>query len=608
MSDRAIITHPTFVTPYGTELGVNSGVPGYSNGSDEFFSGQKHYQEINGQKVFLGIGWQCVEYGRRWLVINKGVTLPSIPCAYDIWDLTAVPHLPSGEYLPLVRVPNSSKVLPRIGNLVIWEETDESPYGHVAVITAVLPDEGIVKIAEQNKDNDKWPGDYARTLNFSGGEIHGYAITDPDLEEKVYGWMYVAHTFTTKPHLTLSCQMERVHIAHEAPLDAWLDPSDPADIVYREEFLETTFVQRKATDTLGYYVVTEGMASHLATQTDELHHMCMAATDNVIKSDEMLDLFNIPKALWPKVRQSWARGDKAITGRFDLAFDGDQIKMFEYNADSSGTMYECAVIQEKYCKANKVEIGVSAGALMHDKLVSAWRRTGITTRVHFMIDTDREEMYSALYMQKAAKEAGLDCKICVLFDEFSWKGEDIVDSDGVPVRFVWKLWMWETCFKRWEEGGSVDRTKSPRLQDILLKDDVIVFEPLWKVITSNKALLPIIFQLYPNHPSLLNSSFTLTPELACKQYVKKPIVGRCGFNVTLMSGAEGREIAHAEGIFGDRKAVYQEMFAIPQIHGYYPILGTWVVDGKFAGFGVREDTKLITDVDSPYSAVRIAEN
>eukprot|EP00759_Apiculatamorpha_spiralis_P044351 PhF_6_TR41333/c0_g1_i2/m.62679/K01460/gsp; glutathionylspermidine amidase/synthetase len=561
---------PGFVTPYGTLLGTYRGVPGYSNGSDEYFSGERHVENVHGKDVFMGIKWQCVEYARRWLVYNKASTIPSIPCAYDIWDVTAVLHIPSNEYHPLVRVPNGSKVPPQEGHVIIWGETEESPYGHVAIISGVDLDGKQIFVAEQNKDNDTWETEvYSRRLRLEGDSDHGYSIVDPDEAEFTYGWLYIADTVTTKPHMTLSCMINRVHLAHDTPCERWLDMEDPADRTFYEDFKETTFKQRDPNAKVGYYLVSGCVQELLGNQTQELHNMCKAATEFVLKSDELMDVFGLPQPLWNKIRKSWTRGDRDLTGRFDIGFDGDKFKIFEYNSDSSGCLYECAVWSEKWAQGNHGVMGTSVVNTMHAQIVAAWRRLDLQPGevVHFCIDTEKEELYNALYMQRACREAGVEAKICILFDSFKWNAATggIEDSEGRTVKYVWKTWMWETCIQRWKDDPSPpNKAKTPRLQDVLLHDDIIVFEPLWKVVTSNKAILPILYQLYPNHPALLKSSFTLTEDLATTKYVQKPIVGRCGHNVSLVDGTNNAAstIEKAEGGFGNRKMIYQEMFEI----------------------------------------------
>jgi glutathionylspermidine synthase len=54
-------------------------------------------------------------------------------------------------------------------------------------------------------------------------------------------------------------------------------------------------------------------------------------------------------------------------------------------------------------------------------------------------------------------------------------------------------------------------------------------EPIWKMILSNKAVLPILWELFPNHPNLLPAYFTeeeAKMNLSEHGYVKKPIFGK----------------------------------------------------------------------------------
>ncbi len=41
-------------------------------------------------ETFTGIKWQCVEYARRWLLINKKVVYGDVDVAADIWQLDYV--------------------------------------------------------------------------------------------------------------------------------------------------------------------------------------------------------------------------------------------------------------------------------------------------------------------------------------------------------------------------------------------------------------------------------------------------------------------------------------------------------------------------------------
>jgi len=70
------------------------------------------------------------------------------------------------------------------------------------------------------------------------------------------------------------------------------------------------------------------------------------------------------------------------------------------------------------------------------------------------------------------------------------------------------------------------------------------FEPFWKLILGNKALLPLLWQMYPNHVNLLPAYFDdPKSELIAagkedefsklKHFVSKPLFGREGLGVML---------------------------------------------------------------------------
>jgi len=302
-----------------------------------------------------------------------------------------------------------------------------------------------------------------------------------------------------------------------------------------------------------------------------------------------------------------------------LAFDGKQLKVFEYNADSASALFECAIIQKKWAEVVQLPSTFMSGFRLHHALILNWKRLNIKTLVHILIDNNNDEKLTALYMQNVFKEAGIESKLCIMTDKFYWKDSSIVDSDGVPVKTVWKLWMWETVFQDYveaakERGLDIENSKTlvdgwkpidgehPRLSDILLHDQIKVIEPLWKAITSNKALLPVLWTMYPDDPLLLRSEWTVTDELKQAPYVKKPIVGRCGHNVTLYDNSSNSVISETTGKFSTRNCIYQQMFPLKNYDGYHPIIGSWIIHGRFAGFCIREDQKLITDADSPVTA------
>merc|ERR1712232_67975 len=176
--------------PFGAVLGIApGGVPAYSCDYDTWQvpRGQREWRNTH-EGVFTGAKWQCVEFARRWLLVNYGYTFSDIPMAYHIMQLNHVTMQTgpqSGEHLPLFACHNGGPVKPQVGSMLIWDRSYDQT-GHVAIITEVGED--YVRIAEQNFEDWKWvPGaDYARELRTTTD--HEVRVTVHD-EFLILGWM-----------------------------------------------------------------------------------------------------------------------------------------------------------------------------------------------------------------------------------------------------------------------------------------------------------------------------------------------------------------------------------------------------------------------------------
>lgn len=169
--------------PFGTILGKNKEVIAYSNNAADSNPQDYHYDNyIN--DIFSGLKYECVEYARRWLISVKNLTFPALPCASDIWHLNQVSDIYSENSVKLLRIQNGAKCPPEPGDLLIYAKNPTAPYGHVAVVVSVGKD--YIKIAEQNWDNEIWPGDYARKVKVVKA-VHEVFVVDEGYA--VTGWM-----------------------------------------------------------------------------------------------------------------------------------------------------------------------------------------------------------------------------------------------------------------------------------------------------------------------------------------------------------------------------------------------------------------------------------
>jgi glutathionylspermidine amidase/synthetase len=148
------------------------------------------------------------------------------------------------------------------------------------------------------------------------------------------------------------------------------------------------------------------------------------------------------------------------------------------------------------------------------------------------------------------------------------------------------------------------REHPPRLVDVLLRKDVLVYEPLWTLIPSNKAILPVLWRLCPNHPYLLRSAFELRSELIDSGYAVKPIVGRGGSNISLVD-RRSSVIEETSGRFEERDQVYQELWPLPNLEGLNVQVCTFSAAGAYAGSCVRADRSLVINMESDCLPLRV---
>ena len=81
------------------------------------------------------------------------------------------------------------------------------------------------------------------------------------------------------------------------------------------------------------------------------------------------------------------------------------------------------------------------------------------------------------------------------------------------------------------------------------------------MVLSNKAILPVLSELFPDSPYLLCAGF----EPIGDTYVVKPIYSREGSNIAIVR--DGRTIAETGGAYAEGRRVYQEFHPLPNFQG-----------------------------------------
>ncbi|PIR37342.1 MAG: bifunctional glutathionylspermidine amidase/glutathionylspermidine synthase [Alphaproteobacteria bacterium CG11_big_fil_rev_8_21_14_0_20_39_49] len=610
--------------PFGTLLGISpEGVPVYSSYYDSLKPEEMKNRDDfkhNNQNVFMGYKWQCVELARRWLFNVKGYVFEEVPMAYEIFGIDHFKDIRNGELLPAFSFKNGSKRPPESGCLLIWDEQGEFEVtGHVAIVTEVLED--CIRIIEQNVDHELWSDrDWARELPLTKNSNGGHTVHCTYSDTHILGWVMQTedktHSHTSKKARKSYSRL----LARKIPKqnENWLDIEDPVQKVFADAMQGHTLATYPENEGR-YFFISDTAKEKLRKATNELHAIFLKATEFVIDNHSFLQKFNFPPALIPRIEKSWHnRQNENIMGRFDFSLTEKGLKLYEYNVDSAGCQVECGLIQGLWAKAHHITEGEDAGGELFSKLIHAWKNLKIKQHIHILQDDDIDETYLALFIKSAMEKAGYSTSIIKGIENNLLWNEDhhVTDSNGTPINEVWKTWAWETAIDELRDDkidevafldGKKHINKKPKLIDILLNSEVMVYEPLWTLIPSNKAILPVLWHLYPNHQHLLESHFELTPKLLKNGYVKKPIVGRCGNNIEIISNTQ-ETLASSGGNFENQDMVYQELFALPNINGQNIQLCSFTVEGVYAGACLRSDPSLIIQSKSDVLPLRVVND
>lgn len=344
-----------------------------------------------------------------------------------------------------------------------------------------------------------------------------------------------------------------------------------------------------------YYEFGSSEIDQIEKATYALNDMCLKAVEHVIEK-QMWKEFNIPIHAIDMLLWSWENDEHTMYGRFDLVFGESNYppKLLEYNADTPTALLEASVIQWHWLNDTQglLPYKVDQFNSIHERLIEGWDsvlRAYPDCKLHFGGVKDNVEDYMTVnYLRDTAIQAGWRTKYIHMSD-LRWNHDEkcFIDNEDENILMMFKLYPWEWMF------ANLDDPDCPFGPEARL-DRTMWFEPAWKMFLSNKAILPVLYQLFPDSPYLLKASF----EPFGSSYAKKPILSREGNNVTLVY--ENQVVAETTGEYEYTPYVYQELALLPDFDRNHPVIGSWMINGYAAGIGIREDKSLITGNTSKF--------
>ncbi|MDM8206425.1 glutathionylspermidine synthase family protein [Bacteroides gallinaceum] len=329
------------------------------------------------------------------------------------------------------------------------------------------------------------------------------------------------------------------------------------------------------------YRLSSNEVEMLETATAEAYRMYCDAVEYILndQSEFMERILQLPPEICERIRRSWDEDELSLYGRFDFLVDKSGVpRILEFNADTPTSLLEASVIQwqwkEDLFPASDQYNGI------HEGLVQSWKDMfPAGSEIHFAgaLD-DHEDTGTLQYLASTAMEAGFSTRVLDM-NSLDLRDGCFYDPSGERVKRCFKLYPWE-----WMVDESADGCLA----------DVQWVEPIWKLLMSNKAILKVLFDLFPDSPYVL-PCYLSRPESGL--FCKKPVYSREGHNVSVLEIRNWEErvrLAETEGDYNKGAYVYQEYVEPTAYSGRYPVIGSWVVGGEPAGIGIRENRTEIT--------------
>ncbi|MBD3840319.1 MAG: glutathionylspermidine synthase family protein [Campylobacterales bacterium] len=338
--------------------------------------------------------------------------------------------------------------------------------------------------------------------------------------------------------------------------------------------------------------ISEEEAQNFYDAANELYDMYVQAAQHVIENNLFHEL-SIPFNLVQIIKDSWENDVHwHLYGRFDLAggFDGTPIKLIEFNADTPTSLFETMIIQWALLKYNNLDETRQFNSL-YEALIDNFKRiitlnediekfeeyySKLGWKILFScIKNNEEELHTTKLLQHIASEAGFETNFAYI-DEVEF-GDEGISIDDQLYEFWFKLIPWEDIAI--QEGEL-----ALRLTQMIEDQKVIIFNPAYTLLFQSKGMLKILWDLFPHHPLLLQTSYEPLENL---KQVEKPMFGREGANVAIVN-QDNSLLVKNDGPYESNKMVYQEYYEFPKdLQGQYYQAGVFY-SYEACGLGLRK--------------------
>lgn len=376
-------------------------------------------------------------------------------------------------------------------------------------------------------------------------------------------------------------------------------PRDDADMkardtgVYMVEKQTPDETMHRTWDESSVYVMSKNDVNTLIDKITPIVDMSRNAVDFLL--DGEWGTLGTTRPIFEFARNSFDDQELDLFTRYDFAYLGDNnIKLVGIEADAPRFFIESAHTQrawllEKFPQQVKQHKVTQLNSIPETttKAFSKLRSIAQDSTIHVANGSDArgEDAITASYIKGLIKNAGWNVD-SVRIKDLHWS-QDIdswANGKGNPISNIYKHYPWDILLNQQIARDFV--AKSTRLG--------MLFEPAWKMILSNRAIIPALWELYPKS-ELLSESKMLEHGIMTGDYTIAPISTNVSRNeIGILKGRQFTSWGEDIKTFNNTSNMVQRKLEIPRRYrdqngGYrFTYISAFTVAGKLAGLGIRE--------------------
>ena len=329
--------------------------------------------------------------------------------------------------------------------------------------------------------------------------------------------------------------------------------------------------------------------------TIEVNEMFLYTADKMIKNGKYPKQYNFDDETIKKIEESYysQRNKFSLMSRLDFCYNTEnQLKLYEYDADSTSTFFESAIIQREWL--NDIIINKQLSSYysqennIEENIINFFERIkeeNIFLAFYPNISESNQYFESVHYLASCVAKANKKpimlniSNISYNYDSQSYvfNGINLFNNqkiEDLKIEFLYKMYPIE-FFNEESDEQHIGKLN--------------IVEPIWKgLILGNKCTLIEVYNQFKNHPLLLKTEYMGNTD----NMVKKPKLGREGSNI-IVPEIGYKPLLDIQYI-KEGGYIYQE-YAKSSIdeYNYHHTISSWLINNKFSGVSVRIDENIV---------------